>query len=54
MSTFPIAAMDQNGLCAVETDGFAVTGTGKVFSRVVALRFDIYLGQAKGRYSIAV
>lgn len=54
VSTFRIAAMDQNGLCAVEMDGFAVTGAGIVFSRVVALRFDIYLGQVKRRHSIAV
>jgi hypothetical protein len=50
----PIAAMDQNRFCAVETDDFAVTETGKVFSRVAALRFDIYLRQVKRRHSIAV
>jgi len=46
--------MDQNRFCAVETDDFAVTETGKVFSRVAALRIDAYLGQAKARHSIAV
>lgn len=49
-----IAALDQDGLCAVEADGFCVTETGKVFSRVVSSWFDAHLGQAKGRHSIAV
>ena len=49
-----IAAMDADGLCAVDADGFAVTETGKAFSRVIASRFDAYIGQAKGRHSIAV
>jgi oxygen-independent coproporphyrinogen-3 oxidase len=49
-----IAALDEDGLCAVEADGFCVTEAGKVFSRVVASWFDAYLGQAKGRHSIAV
>ncbi|MGM4910771.1 oxygen-independent coproporphyrinogen III oxidase [Rhizobium sp. 768_B6_N1_8] len=49
-----IAALDQDGLCAVEADGFCVTETAKVFSRVVSSWFDAHLGQAKGRHSIAV
>jgi hypothetical protein len=54
MCTSPAAAVAQNNLCAVETDGFAVVETGKVFSRVAALRSDAYLGRAKRRHSIAV
>ncbi len=49
-----IAALDQDGLCAVEPDVFCITETGKTFSRVVASWFDSYLAQAKGRHSIAV
>lgn len=49
-----IAAMDQDGLSAVEADCFCITEAGKAFSRVVASRFDAYLGEAKGRHSIAV
>ena len=49
-----VAAMDQDGLCAVETGCFCITESGKVLSRVVASWFDAYLTEGKGRHSIAV
>jgi oxygen-independent coproporphyrinogen III oxidase len=49
-----LAAMDQDGLSAVEADAFCITETGKTFSRVVASWFDAYLAGGKGRHSIAV
>nr|WP_210297042.1 oxygen-independent coproporphyrinogen III oxidase [Gellertiella hungarica] len=48
------AAAGRDGLCRIESDGFWLTETGKPFARVAAARFDTYLGNGKGRHSVAV
>ena len=48
------AAGNDDGICLVDRDGFRLTDAGKPFVRTVAAAFDSYLGNGKGRHSIAV
>ncbi len=48
------AQSNQDGICLVEGDRFVITETGRPFARTIAAVFDSYLGNGKGRHSIAV
>ncbi|MCA0256883.1 MAG: oxygen-independent coproporphyrinogen III oxidase [Proteobacteria bacterium] len=48
------ARTNQDGLCVVTDEGFVLTETGKPLARTMASIFDAYLGNGKGRHSIAV
>ena len=48
------ARTNQDGLCEVTDKGFVLTETGKPLARTMASIFDAYLGNGKGRHSIAV
>lgn len=48
------ATGDQDGICRIESGGFRVTERGKPLARSIAAVFDSYLGNGKGRHSIAV
>lgn len=48
------AAGDRDGLVRLDADIFAVTEVGRPFVRNIAAIFDTYLGNGRGRHSIAV
>lgn len=48
------AASNTDGLCEVDASGFRLTQQGRALARTVAAVFDAYLGNGKGRHSIAV
>lgn len=48
------ARTNQDGLCVATDEGFVLTETGKPLARTMASIFDAYLGNGKGRHSIAV
>ncbi len=48
------AQSNQDQICLVEGDRFVITETGRPFARTIAAVFDSYLGNGKGRHSIAV
>ncbi|MCX8999781.1 oxygen-independent coproporphyrinogen III oxidase [Rhizobiaceae bacterium BDR2-2] len=48
------AAANADGLCEIDAAGFRLTAKGRVLARTVAAVFDAYLGNGKGRHSIAV
>ncbi|MCU0790074.1 MAG: coproporphyrinogen III oxidase, partial [Nitratireductor sp.] len=49
-----IAALDEHGWCAIEDGRFVITEAGKPFTRIVASKFDAWLGKGNVRYSKAV
>ncbi len=48
------AAGDRDGLVRLDADIFAVTEVGRPFVRNIAAIFDTYLGNGRGRHSVAV
>ncbi|MFF2320350.1 oxygen-independent coproporphyrinogen III oxidase [Agrobacterium sp. NPDC058088] len=48
------AAGDRDGVVRLDADIFAVTEAGKPFVRNIAAIFDTYLGNGRGRHSVAV
>jgi oxygen-independent coproporphyrinogen-3 oxidase len=48
------AATDRDGVVRFDADIFAVTEAGKPFVRNIAAIFDAYLGNGRGRHSVAV
>ena len=48
------AAGDRDGVVRLDADVFAVTEVGKPFVRHIAAIFDTYLGNGRGRHSVAV
>ena len=48
------AASDTDGISEISNERFSVTPRGKPFTRSVAAAFDAYLGNGRGRHSIAV
>lgn len=48
------AVTNPDGLCLVDAEGFRLTERGQALARSVAAVFDAYLGNGKGRHSIAV
>lgn len=48
------AARDRDGIVALDGDVFAVTEAGRPFVRNIAAIFDTYLGNGRGRHSVAV
>ncbi|MNU96846.1 Oxygen-independent coproporphyrinogen-III oxidase [compost metagenome] len=48
------AAGDRDGVVRLHADIFAVTEAGKPFVRNIAAIFDTYLGNGRGRHSVAV
>ncbi|MES5044431.1 oxygen-independent coproporphyrinogen III oxidase [Rhizobium nepotum] len=48
------AATDRDGVVRFDADIFAVTEAGKPFVRNIAAIFDTYLGNGRGRHSVAV
>jgi oxygen-independent coproporphyrinogen III oxidase len=48
------AASDRHGVVRMDADIFAVTEAGKPFVRNIAAIFDAYLGNGRGRHSVAV
>lgn len=48
------AASDKDGVVRMDADIFAVTEAGKPFVRNIAAIFDAYLGNGRGRHSVAV
>ncbi|WFN84905.1 oxygen-independent coproporphyrinogen III oxidase [Agrobacterium pusense] len=48
------AAGDMDGLVRLDADIFAVTEVGRPFVRNIAAIFDTYLGNGRGRHSVAV
>ncbi|CDN93879.1 oxygen-independent coproporphyrinogen III oxidase [Agrobacterium tumefaciens] len=48
------AAIDRDGVVRLDADIFAVTEAGKPFVRNIAAIFDTYLGNGRGRHSVAV
>lgn len=48
------AASDRDGVVRLDADIFAVTEAGKPFVRNIAAIFDTYLGNGRGRHSVAV
>ena len=49
-----LAATDTEGLCRVDSEGFSLTAQGRTMARSIAAAFDAYLGNGKGRHSMAV
>jgi oxygen-independent coproporphyrinogen III oxidase len=47
-------AEDSDGLLAAEPDGFRMSEKGRAFTRVVAARFDAFLGKRQAGHSLAV
>lgn len=47
-------AQNEDGLAEISDGTFRLTPTGRLFARTVAAQFDAYLGNGKGRHSIAV
>jgi len=48
------AAGDRDGIVRLDAGIFAVTEAGKPFVRNIAAIFDSYLGNGRGRHSVAV
>ncbi len=48
------AAGNSDGICTIDSQQFSLTAAGKPFARSVAAVFDSYLGNGRGRHSIAV
>ncbi|WP_395774469.1 oxygen-independent coproporphyrinogen III oxidase [Agrobacterium pusense] len=48
------AAGDRDGVVRLDADVFAVTEVGRPFVRNIAAIFDTYLGNGRGRHSVAV
>ncbi len=49
-----VASLDEHGWCAVEGDRFIITHDGRPFTRIIASKFDAWLGKGNVRYSKAV
>jgi len=49
-----IAQSDEDGLVIADGEGLQLTDTGRVFARVIASKFDSYLGAPGPRHSVAV
>ena len=47
-------ARDADGLTMIENGVFRLTERGRPFARSVAAAFDVYLGNGRGRHSVAV
>lgn len=48
------AASNSDGICEIVDGNFVVTDLGRPFARTIAAVFDDYLGNGKGRHSVAV